>query len=201
MVKGSYKPREGQLKPTPILREFFLEHFKGVKAKPVRMSGELFDSVNIFINAIHDLKSLEEDDHRNLLLDIVNAFRKTMDSRDRYIKKRRYETGYSTKNFQIMLTHSTYPVPHLPWAGISLITLDVGVPGTNQQVIKFVSWENCFSEDTSDAIVNFYSHRVKRSVKVGDDLSEGLKDMIFEMVAPPDSFTGLTPLLECIKAA
>lgn len=201
MVKGSYKPLAGQLQPTPQLREFFLEHFKGTKAKPIRMSGEFFDAVNTFIVKAQTGEDIDETEHRTILLKIVNAFRKVMDQKDPNIKKRRYETGFSTKRFQIMLTHSTYPVPHLPWAGISLVTMDVGVPGSDKQVIRFVSWENCFDADVEDVVVNYYGNRVNRMGAINNNLSESLVDMIFEMVAPPESFTELTPLVECMKAA
>lgn len=201
MVKGSYKPREGQLLHPPHLKEFFLTNFKGVKAKPLRMSGELFDAVNTFMVAIHDGKTIDEEIHREVLLNMVGCFRKLIHGRDSNIKRRRYETGFSTKTFQILLTHSTYPAPHMPDIGISLVTLDIGFPGSVNQVIRFVSWEAMYSDKVDIETRHFYNNRIKRSIAVEHELNEGLVDMIFELVVPPENLKTRNVLNELMKVA
>lgn len=187
MIPTSYKPREGQLLLTPTLREYFLKFFKGIKPKPLRMSGDLYKATMIdFIGGMQEGQSINETEHKNLMLNIVSTFRRTIAEKEKSIKKRSYITGYSTKGFQLMLTQSTYPVPHLPWAGISLITLDVGEPGTNKQLIKYVSWEVTYAPTVDDNLISYYNSIIKRVVDVDAPLVEGLEDMIFEMVAPPE---------------
>lgn len=188
MIITSYKPRDGQLLLTPTLREYHLKYFKGVKPKPVRMSGALYKATMIdFIGAMQLGGSINELEHKGMMLDIISEFRKAMEGKDRVIKKRSYITGYSNKSFQLMLTQSIYPVPHLPWAGIVLMTLDVGIPGSKEQLIKYVSWEVAYNENVDDGIVDYYNAIIKRNVSVDQDLSEGLEDMIFEMVKPPEN--------------
>lgn len=186
MIMTSYKPKEGQLLLTPTLREYFLTYFKGVKPKPLRMSGELFNAVmNDFLGPAQIGKEINEVEHKDTMINIIGSFKRAVANKDKVVKKRSYITGFSNKHIQIMLTYSTYPVPHLPWAGITLTTLDVGKPGASDQLIKYVSWEVCYNDEVPDQYVDFYNTKINRVVNVDDPLVDGLVGMIFEMVAPP----------------
>lgn len=186
MIMTSYKPKEGQLLLTPTLREYFLTYFKGVKPKPLRMSGELFKAVMIdFLGPAQTGQEINEVQHKDTMINIIGAFKRAVADKDKVVKKRSYITGFSNKHIQLMLTYSTYPVPHLPWAGITLTTLDVGKPGAPEQLIKYVSWEVCYNDEVPDQYVDFYNAKINRVVNVDDPLVDGLVGMIFEMVSPP----------------
>jgi hypothetical protein len=199
MITTSYKPAEGKLRPTPAFKEYQLEYFKGIKPKTVRMSGELFKQVDRYMTLTKADASLEESEHREMLANIIREFRIGIDAKDKTVKKRIYFTGYAEKKFQLMLTSSVYPVPHLPWAGISLITLDIGVPGSSDQYVKFISWSVVYDHETDANVIGYYNAKIKPKANAQTPLGEGLVDMIFEMTALPEKLTGLSLLAESAR--
>lgn len=180
LVRSSYKPSANEL----ILRDEFIELknglFKGVVPKLIRMSGELYNDIDVLMASTEEQT---DEEHEALL-------QKTLRSIDNvtnpYIhdstKKRIFYTGRRAGKHQLLLTKHVYPVPHVKGISLTLVTVELGIIGTDIYGFKSTRWGIAVDDHVTEEERNHYISDIRLSdVRNYETYIEMMKHIVFQV--------------------
>lgn len=175
-----YKPTQNELKISAGYQELLLSHFKGVKPKIVKLTGDTYIAFRDAIVSLMGVGNEDPEQKDDRLFHFITEFTGTITPSVDTNKRRVFRSGMCREGLSIMVSTTTFPAPHIRDLVLAITVLEIINLKTSKVVLSLRGYFLFFDEDSPEHVKQHYRDCIT-SAGLNDNVphEQAFLDMLF----------------------